>query len=91
MGIRKVWVIEEVESEGSICHRQSDSSYTLGEDGKWTWNAPEDRLTPEALVEWNRVMDLLKNVNGEDLRHVVCGVGLMTHCLDRNDIDCYNA
>lgn len=90
MATRKVWVIEEVEVDGNICHRQSDSSYELNNDGKWSWNAPSDRLTPEQVVEWNRVLDLLKNVNGEDLRHVVCGVGLMTHCLDESDIDCYN-
>jgi hypothetical protein len=89
MATRKVWVIEEVESDGALCHRQSDSSYEIDQDGKWSWNAPADRLSTEATAEWNRVMDLLKNVNGEDLRHVVCGVGLMSHCLDRSDIDCY--
>lgn len=90
METRKVWVIEEVEIEGKIGHRQSDSSYSLVNDGKWSWNVPEDRMTPEGVAEWNRVMGILKNVNGEDLRHVVCGVGLMTHCLDKSDIDCYN-
>lgn len=89
MATRKVWVIEEVEADGVITHRQSDSSYELNQDDTWSWNVPSDRMTPEAADEWNRVMDLLKNVNGEDLRHVVCGVGLMTHCLDRNNIDSY--
>ena len=89
MANRKVWVIEEIESDGAICHRQSDSSYEINQDGSWSWNAPLDRLGEEEAVEWNRVMDLLKNVNGEDLRHVVSAVGLMTHCLNRSDIDCY--
>jgi hypothetical protein len=25
-------------------------------------------------------MSVLSSVNGEDLRHVICGVGLMDHC-----------
>jgi hypothetical protein len=90
MATRKVWVIEEVEVDGKICHRQIDSSYELNEDGTWCWNHPVDRFSSEDAAEWDRVMSALKNVNGEDLRHLVCGVGLMTHCLNKGDIDCYS-
>lgn len=90
MATRKVWVVEEIEVDGSIAHRETVSSYNENKDGSWAWNVPEDRLTLEAKKEWNRVMNLLKDVKGEDLRHVVCGVGLMTHCLDPKSIDQYS-
>ena len=91
MATRKVWVIEEIELEdGQIAHRQSDSSYELNQDGTWNWNKPYDRMNDAAEQEWDRVLNLLKNVNGEDLRHVVSGVSLMTHCLDPQNIESYS-
>lgn len=89
MSIKKVWVVEEVESNGSLTHRQTESSYTDNADGSWFWNPPTDRLGASGVEEWNRVMSLLKDVNGEDLRHVVSAVSLMTHCLDVNSIKNY--
>ena len=46
-------------------------------------------MTVEQVAEWNRVMNLLSNVNGEDLRHVVCAVGLLDHCLNPDLINDY--
>jgi hypothetical protein len=41
---------------------------------------PDDRLSPAQQKEWDRVLDVLSNVGGEDLRHVVCFAGLLDHC-----------
>ena len=90
MATRKVLVIEEIEKEKKICHRQTEVYYEQNEDGKWNWIVPKDRLDADGLKEWNRIMDLLKDVHGEDLRHIVCGVGLLTHCLDNKNINCYS-
>lgn len=54
------------------------------ETGNWKWDIPEI-LDESQIAEWNRIMSLLSNVNGEDLRSIVCGVGLMDHCLNSND------
>jgi len=89
MNVKKVWVVEEVESNGSLAHRQTESSYTENNDGSWFWNTPADRLGETGVEEWNRVMSLLRNVNGEDLRHVVSAVSLMTHCLNPDSIKNY--
>lgn len=83
MGTRRVWIIEELEVDGSIAHRQRVQSYTEDEvTGDWSWDKPTDRLTPEQQVEWDRIMTALSNVEGEDLRHVVCAQGLMDFCFD---------
>jgi len=37
---RKVWVIEEIEVDGQINHRQTETSYDLKEDESWSWNSP---------------------------------------------------
>lgn len=31
-------------------------------------------------------MNLMSNVNGEDLRHIICANGLMDHCNDLPEI-----
>jgi hypothetical protein len=91
MATRTIWVIEEREVDGQIANRESNCTYTESENGSWSWDCPTARLSSaEALAEWNRVMGLLSNVNGEDLRHIVCGVGLMDHCLNANQINNYN-
>jgi hypothetical protein len=79
MSTKKVWVIEEVETEGAIAHRQSVASFSEDEND-WSWECPTDRLSTEGQVEWDRVMAVLSDVNGEDFRHLLCGVGLMDHC-----------
>lgn len=86
---KKVWVVEELEVNGVIAHRQTESSYTEKADGSWSWNVPEDRLTDEGKAEWTRVMNVLKDVKGEDFRHLVSAVSLMTHCLEPNSIENY--
>lgn len=89
MSQRKFWTVEEVELEdGSIAHRQTEISLTV-EGDSWKWNCPADRLDAAGQAEWNRVINLLKNVNGEDLRHVVCGVGLMDHCFHPTQCEPY--
>lgn len=79
---RKIWLVEEVTLENEdVGHRQSLVEFNESEvDGSWFWVCPSDRLDEAGQAEWFRVLDLLKNVNGEDLRHIVCGVGLMDHC-----------
>lgn len=90
MSIRKVHVIEEIDLEnGDVGERQTPVEITVNADGSWKWNMPESRLTPEQEAEWNRVLDVLSNVNGEDLRHVVCGAGLMDHCISPSVISGY--
>jgi hypothetical protein len=73
-------VIEEIPLENDQTgHRQ-----TMGEvetlDESWRWVRPDDRLSPAQQKEWDRVLDVLSNVGGEDLRHVVCFAGLLDHC-----------
>lgn len=80
MATRRLWVVEEREVDGQIAHRQSAQTYTENEDGSWHWDRPDERLTNDQKAEWDRVMALLANVNGEDLRHIVCATGLMDHC-----------
>lgn len=83
MATRKVWIIEELEVDGKLAHRQSVQSYTEDETtGEWEWDKPTDRLTIEQQEEWDRVMKLLKNIKGEDLRHLACAQGLMDHCFN---------
>jgi hypothetical protein len=86
---RKVWVIEEIESDGQINHRQTETSYDLKEGDSWSWSVP-DSLNDDQKSEWSRVLNLLKNVNGEDLRHVVCAAGLMTHCYNESRTSDYS-
>ena len=90
METRKVWVIEEVKVDGAIAHRKTESSYTEESDGTWFWNIPEDRFTSECQDEWKRIMDTLKDVNGEDMRHLVSAVSFMTHCLEPDRITNYS-
>lgn len=77
---RRVFIVEEIESDGNIAQRQSVQTYTDNEDGSWTWDKPADRMAEGGSDEWDRVMALLANVNGEDLRSIVCANGLMDHC-----------
>ena len=42
---------------------------------------PDERMSPEQQTEWDRVMLLLADVGGEDLRHLVNGVSLLDHCV----------
>lgn len=79
MSKRKVWVVEEVDVNGQIGHRQSTAEIEDTESG-WEWVRPDDRLTEQGQQEWDRVLAVLRNVNGEDLSHLVCGVALMDHC-----------
>lgn len=86
MATRRVWIIEELEVDGNIAHRQSVQAYTdVEETGDWHWDCPEERLAPEQKAEWDRIMDLLSNVGGEDFRHVVCAQGLMDFCFEKTE------
>ena len=76
---KKVWVIEEVETNGAIAHRQSVASFSENAE-TWSWDCPAERLDANGQAEWERIMSVISSVNGEDLRHVICGVGLMDHC-----------
>lgn len=88
--IYKLWVIEEQQVGDEIAHRQTIMHWAEREDDdSWHWIMPEERLDSTAQQEWDRVMGLLSDVNGEDLRHVVCGVGLMDHCLNNPDVTKY--
>jgi hypothetical protein len=84
MATYNLWLVEEMDSnnDGVLEQRQSVSSITVNEDGGWNWTRPDDRLAEGGVAEWDRVMNILKNVNGEDLRHIVCATGLMDHCND---------
>lgn len=52
MATRKVWIVEEIETDGKIAHRQSIQTYTESEDGKWGWNIPSERMTANGINEW---------------------------------------
>lgn len=43
---------------------------------------PDDRMLPAAIVEWDRVMALLQNVDGEDLTPIINHIALMDYCTD---------
>lgn len=93
MVAKKVWVVEEVEIGDGVEMGQRQSIMVYIDDyetGQWQWKRPDERLeSPEAKAEWNRVLQALSNVKGEDLRHVVCAAGLMDHCLNTNNIRDY--
>lgn len=81
METHRVWIVEEVLVDGKIAQRQSLATYQEDEKN-WQWICP-DILNEKQKEEWHRIMDVLSNVNGEDLRHIICGVGLLDHCLSR--------
>lgn len=77
----KLWVVEEVDvGNGNIAQRQTIGMVANADDGSWCWVKPDERLTDPQKIEWDRVMNLLKNVNGEDLRHLTCFAGMLNHC-----------
>ena len=83
MSKNKMLVIEYRDDESS--RRQSTAHFLEDpESGAWKWCVP-DVLDETQAAEWNAVMSLLSDVDGQDLRHVVCGVGLMDHCLGTSD------
>lgn len=87
---RNIWVIEQVKLEdGEIAQRQSVATFNEHENGSWSWVCPKDRLDEAGIKEWDRILGVLKDVNGEDLRHLVCGVGLMDHCNNPKSCDQY--
>lgn len=86
---KRIWVIEEIDSNGQVGQRQSMSLVNIDQDDNWCWARPDDRLSNSGIGEWNRVMAALKNVHGEDLRHVVCATGLMDHCNNTGNINKY--
>jgi hypothetical protein len=80
--IRRIWVVEEVVEDGKLAQRQTMQSYVVDEaTGHWAWVRPDDRLSEDAIKEWDRVMKSLKNLAGKDLRSIVCAAGLMDYCL----------
>lgn len=82
MSTRKVWVVEEIATDAGIGQRQTEGSLNNNDStSKWSWIRPDNRLTVEQQTEWDRVLTALNNVNGEDLRHIVCFAGLLDHCL----------
>lgn len=93
MTTHDIYVTEETtNAEGIRTQRVTLVTYKEDvETGVWGWVRPDERLTPEAITEWDRVMDILSNVNGEDFRHIVCGAGLMDHCLENQEIRNYES
>lgn len=85
--IRRVWVVEEVPAGQELGQRQTTGRYAL-EGGVWAWLPPED-CTAAERAEWERVMGKLRDVGGEDLRHVVCYAGLLDHCRSPEEIKAY--
>ena len=79
MGTKRMWVIEEIDVEGNIGHRQTAMTF---DDITGDLIQPANRLGATGEAEWNLVMTQLSNVAGRDLRHIVNGVALMDHCLD---------
>lgn len=79
--LRKSWLVQEVLlANGDIGQRQTVGVFNDNGDS-WGWVRPDDRLDDVQKAEWDRVLSLLKNVGGEDLRHVVCFGGLLDHCV----------
>jgi hypothetical protein len=90
MATRRVWVVEEILADNrEIAQRQTVGSYDLQPDDSWAWIRPNERLDTDQQTEWDRVMDALRDVNGEDLRHIVCFAGLLDHCLSPANIENY--
>lgn len=85
---RRVWIVEEVETPAGVAQRQTQGEYILNEDGGWRWIMPMD-MTPEATEKWKRVMKRLSDVDGEDLRPVVCYAGLVDYCSEPKIIERY--
>lgn len=79
MGIKQIWVIEEMGVEGNISHRQTAMTF---DDITGNLIRPDSRLGAAGENEWDLVMTQLSNVEGRDLRHIINGVALMDHCLD---------
>ncbi len=79
MGTKRMWVIEEIDVEGNIGHRQTAITF---DDVTGDLNRPDSRLGTAGETEWNLVMTQLSSVGGRDLRHIINGVALMDHCLD---------
>jgi hypothetical protein len=79
---RRVWVVEETQSGFGLGQKQTLGTYLENEEG-WRWVRPDFLLTDEQKAEWDRVLTLLKDVKGEDLRRLVCFAGLLDHCMGR--------
>ena len=79
MGTKRMWVIEEVEVDGGIGHRQTLTEF---DDVTGDIIRPDSRLDTAGRTEWDFVLSKLSNVAGRDLTHVVNGAALMDHCLD---------
>jgi hypothetical protein len=79
MAEKRMWVIEEIDVDGQIDHRQTAITFS---DITGDLSRPDGRLGAAGEAEWDRVMLRMTNVLGEDLRHVINGVALMDHCLD---------
>lgn len=79
MGVKRIWVIEEIDVNGEVGHRQSVMTF---DDVTGELVRPDERLGTSGRNEWDRLMTILSNVGGEDFRHVINGVALMDHCKD---------
>ena len=79
MGIKRLWVIEEVDIGDNIGHRQTAMEF---EDITGELIRPDSRLGAAAIAEWDLVMTQLSTLGGRDMRHIVNGVALKDHCLD---------
>lgn len=77
----KVLIIEYYEEDA---RRQSQAFYYEDEAGDWAWRCPES-FDESQKEEWHRIVGLLSNVEGMDLRAIICGVGLKDHCLGSTD------
>jgi len=77
MGQKKIWVIEEIEVDGEVGHRQSVMSF---DDETGDFVRPDERLSKAGRDEWDRCMKAFEDVNGEDMTHIINGVALLDHC-----------
>lgn len=79
MGTKRIWVIEEIDVDGEVGHRQSVIEF---DDVTGDLIRPDGRMGTGGETEWDRIMTVLSNVGGEDLRHIIDGRALIDHCLN---------
>jgi hypothetical protein len=76
---RKITTVREVTVAGGIGERRG---FVMYDEDTGDLIEPTGRMGPEGISEWNRIMELLSNVNGHDLRHIIDGPALLDHCLN---------
>jgi hypothetical protein len=78
---KRIWTIEEY--DGGKAQRHTVMSKVVDPNtGNWWWERPDDRLSADQKLIWDRVMNKLENVGGEDMRCLISPAALMTFCLN---------